>query len=175
MRTNTKAPQVPAPRTHEGAVAARITPIAELQRTVMACLLWEDSFYESGVSVADRIKAVVATTDPVKVAALAVQARTAMKLRHVPLFLARELARNKVNVAPLLAEIIKRPDELTEFLAIYWAGKDKDSPIAASVKRGLAAAFGKFDAYALAKYNRADAIKLRDDSGDPPGWQFSDS
>lgn len=160
MRTNTKAPQVPAPRTHEGTVAARITPIAELQRTVMACLLWEDSFYESGVSVADRIKSLVATTDPVKVAALAVQARTAMKLRHVPLFLARELARNKVNVAPLLAEIIKRPDELTEFLAIYW--KDGKVPLAASVKRGLATAFGKFDAYALGKYNRADAIKLRD-------------
>lgn len=160
MRTNMKAPAVPAPRTHEGAVAVRITPIAELRRTVMACLLWEDSFYESGVAAADRIKALVASTDPVAVAQLAVEARTAMKLRHVPLFLARELVRNKVNVAALLPQIIRRPDELTEFLALYW--QEGKRPLAASVKRGLAAAFRKFDAYALAKYNRADAIKLRD-------------
>lgn len=151
---------MPAPRTHEGAVAARITPIAELRRTVCACLLWEDSFYESGESVGDRIASLVATTDPEAVSALAIEARESMKLRHVPLLLARELARNKVNVASLLARIIQRPDELTEFLALYWKGGK--APLSASVKRGLAAAFQKFNAYQLAKYNRADAIKLRD-------------
>jgi hypothetical protein len=34
--------------------------------------------------------------------------------------------------------------------------------LAAGVKRGLAAAFGKFDEYRLAKYDRASKIKLRD-------------
>ncbi len=160
MRTNLKAPAVPAPRTHEGAVAVRITPINELRRSVLACMLWEDSFYESGEDAAKRIAGLVATTDPEAVAALAIEARTAMKLRHVPLLLARELARRKVNVAGLLPQIIKRPDELTEFLAIYW--RDGKVPLAASVKRGLATAFRKFDSYSLAKYNRADAIKLRD-------------
>lgn len=160
MKTNVKAPVVPARRTHEGAVAKRITPILELRRTVCACLLWEDSFYESGVSVADRIATLCQTTNPDEIAALAIDARTAMKLRHVPLLLARELARRKVNVAALLPQIIQRPDELTEFLALYW--KDGKQPLAASVKRGLASAFTKFSAYSLAKYNRADAIKLRD-------------
>jgi 60 kDa SS-A/Ro ribonucleoprotein len=160
MRTNVKAPSVPAPRTHEGAVAVRITPILELRRTVMCCLLWEDTFYESGVSVAQRITDLCATCDPDAIAALAVEARNAMKLRHVPLLLARELVRRKVNVAALLPQIIQRPDELTEFLALYW--KDGKVPLAASVKRGLAASFQRFNAYALAKYNRADAIKLRD-------------
>lgn len=160
MRTNVKAPSVPAPRTHEGAIAARVTPILELQRSVMACLLWEDSFYESGVSIAERIASLCQTTDPDAIAALAIRARTAMKLRHVPLLLARELARRKVNVAALLPAIVQRPDELTEFLALYW--KDGKAPLAASVKRGLASAFQKFNAYSLAKYNRADAIKLRD-------------
>ncbi len=159
MRLNTAVPHV-AERTHEGAVAARITPLLELRRTVCACLLWEDSFYESGVSIADRIAALVAVVKPDDVVALAIEAREAMKLRHVPLLLARELVRRKVNVAPLLERIIQRPDELTEFLAIYW--KDGKVPLAASVKRGLAKAFGKFSAYSLAKYNRADAIKLRD-------------
>lgn len=157
---NTRAPSVPAPRTHEGAVAARIKPIAELRRTVMCCLLWEDNFYESGESVADRIKNLVAVTKPDEVMALAIEAREQMKLRHVPLKMARELVRNGTNVESLLERIIQRPDELTEFLAIYW--KDGKTPVAASVKRGLAKAFQKFNAYSLAKYNRDNAIKLRD-------------
>lgn len=161
MKLNTKAARAPRPLTHEGAMASRITPISELRRTVMACLLWEDQFYESGVSIADRIATLVQTTDPDAVAQVAIEAREQMKLRHVPLLLARELVRRKVNVAPLLERIVQRPDELTEFLAIYW--KDKaDQPLAASVKRGLAAAFTKFNAYNLAKYNRDGAVKLRD-------------
>lgn len=163
MKTNVKAPVSPAPRTAEGAIAARITPMSELRRTVMACLLWEDDFYESGVSIAKRISALVATTDPEAVAQIAIEAREAMKLRHVPLLLARELVRRGVNVAPLLERIIQRPDELAEFLSIYWQDRDgQKRKIAASVKRGLAAAFRKFDAYSLAKYNRDEAIKLRD-------------
>lgn len=160
MRTNVKAPPVPAKRTHEGAVAKRITPLQELRRTVAACLLWEDTFYESGQSVADRIATLVAVVDPEAVAALAIEARESFKLRHVPLLLVRELARRKVNVAATLARVIQRPDELTEFVALYWQGGKQ--PLSASVKRGLAQAFTKFNAYSLAKYNRDDAVKLRD-------------
>ncbi len=163
MKTNVKAPTTPAPRTAEGAIAARITPHQELRRTVMACLLWEDDFYESGQSIGSRIASLVRTTDPEKVAQIAIEAREAMKLRHVPLLLARELVRHKVNIAPLLERIIQRPDELTEFLSIYWLDRDGSKrKIANSAKRGLAAAIRKFDAYSLAKYNRDEAIKLRD-------------
>jgi hypothetical protein len=56
--------------------------------------------------------------------------------------------------------VIQRADELAEFLAIYW--KDGRQPLSAQVKKGLAAAFSKFDAYALAKYNRDGVVKLRD-------------
>jgi 60 kDa SS-A/Ro ribonucleoprotein len=78
--------------------------------------------------------------------------------------LARELARGtkqaRLVVADLLFDIIQRPDELTEFLAIYW--KEKRQPLSAQVKKGLARAFGKFGAYSFAKYNRDGAVKLRD-------------
>lgn len=160
MKINTKAPAVPAPRTHEGAVAHRIGAIDELRRTVMACLLWEDTFYENGVDVATRIQNLVKEIPALAVMDIAIEARTRMHLRHVPLLLARSLAAQRINVADLLPAIIQRPDELTEFLAIYW--KDGKQPLAASVKRGLAAAFARFDAYQLAKYNRDEAIKLRD-------------
>src|SRR4051812_30101878 len=123
-------------------------------------MLWEDAFYEDGQSIAARIKDLVSKVPAEDVAALAVRARMEMKLRHVPLLLARELVRNKYNVASLLPQIINRPDELGEFLTLYW--KDGRRPIASSVKRGLAAAFTKFNEYSLAKYNRDVGIKLRD-------------
>lgn len=149
--------------THEGAVAANIFPLQELRRTVMACMLWEDSFYEDGQSVADRIKNLVPRCKAEDVMAMAITARTDMKLRHVPLLLVREMARHASHrwlVADTLYGIIQRPDELTEFLAIYW--KDGKCPLSAQVKKGLARAFAKFNEYQLAKYDRDGAVKLRD-------------
>jgi 60 kDa SS-A/Ro ribonucleoprotein len=150
-------------QTHEGAVAQRLSPKAELRRTVLTCLLWEDSFYEQGSAMATRIASLVLQCKPEDVAALAREARAAMRLRHVPLFLTRELARRK-GAGPLVADtlesVIERADELGEFVALYW--KEKKQPLSAGVKRGLARAFTKFDAYQLAKYNRDSQVKLRD-------------
>lgn len=149
--------------THEGARAKHINMEQYLRRSVMSCLLWEKEFYEDGQAIADRIANFVPMVAPKVVADIAVEARTKMKLRHAPLFLVREMARqpeHKGLVAKTLAQIIQRPDELTEFLAIYW--KEKKQPLSAQVKKGLAAAFAKFDEYQLAKYNRDGAVKLRD-------------
>ena len=149
--------------THEGAPAHRLTPEQELRRSVLACLLWESQFYEDGVEIAGRIRELVPKVKPEKVAMLAVEARTKMKLRHAPLLLVREMARlatHRALVADTLEQVIQRADELAEFIAIYW--KDGRAPLSAQVKKGLAAAFPKFDEYALAKYNRDGPIKLRD-------------
>jgi 60 kDa SS-A/Ro ribonucleoprotein len=149
--------------THEGAPARAISPEQELRRSVLACLLWEDTFYESGQSIVDRIAALVPQVPADRVATLAIEARSQMHLRHAPLMLVREMARHASHlpyVRATLAAVIQRADELAEFLALYW--KDKKQPIARSVQRGLADAFKKFDAYSLAKYNRDNPIKLRD-------------
>ena len=134
-----------------------------MRRSVLACLLWENQFYESGVEIAGRIADIVPKVAAEKVAALAVEAREKMKLRHAPLLLVREMARHTSHrglVAETLARVIQRADELSEFVAIYW--KDGRVPLSAQVKKGLAAAFPKFDEYALAKYNRDGPVKLRD-------------
>ena len=147
--------------TAEGGKAKQINPELQLRRSVMACMLWEKSFYEDGHDIASRIAALVPMVKPEKVAQIAIEARK--KLRHVPLLIVREMARHKEHkalVGSTLAEVIQRPDELTEFMAIYW--KDGKTPISAQVKKGLASAFGKFSEYALSKYNRNGAIKLRD-------------
>jgi 60 kDa SS-A/Ro ribonucleoprotein len=150
-------------RTHEGGPAKAITPEQALRRSVLACMLWEDEFYEDGVQIAGRIRELVPKVDAARVAALAVEAREAMKLRHVPLLLVREMARHATHrslVAQTLARVIQRADELSEFMAIYWA--DGRAPLSGQVKKGLAAAFTKFDEYALAKYDRAGVVRLRD-------------
>jgi 60 kDa SS-A/Ro ribonucleoprotein len=161
-RTNLKMKSAPI-FTHEGAQAERVTNELQLRRSVMSCMLFEDEFYEDGKTISDRIGQLIAKVDPQKVFDIAIEARENMKLRHIPLLLAREMARlphHKGLVRYLLPRIIKRADELAEFLAIYW--KEKRQPLSAQVKKGLAEAFLKFDEYALAKYNRDNAIKLKD-------------
>lgn len=157
--------------TREGARATRFTPEMELKRALMNCLLWEDQFYEDGVAIADRIRALVPKVAPAKVAQLAIEAREVMKLRHAPLLVIREMARSEKHralVADTLTQVIQRPDEMTELLAIYWADalgpmqQRKRQPVSAQVKKGLARALTKFDAYQLAKWDRDGAVRIRD-------------
>jgi 60 kDa SS-A/Ro ribonucleoprotein len=151
--------------THEGAPAARIDALAQLERSVMSCLLWESEFYEDGQTIGQRIAGLVKQVPAADVARVAIQAKEDMRLRHVPLLLARELMRTKEGRAQakgLFPRVILRPDDITEFLAIYWKG-NKDEPLAKQVKKGLGDSFRKFDEYQLAKYNGGQkAVKLRD-------------
>jgi len=150
-------------KTHEGAVAQKVNPRLELRRTVLTCLLWEDTFYEKGSKIVERIADLAAKNKAEDVAAIAREARDKMQLRHVPLFLVRELARRKgagTLVAETLDRVIQRADELGEFVTLYWTPRKQ--PLSAGVKRGLAKAFTKFDAYQLAKYDRDGVVKLRD-------------
>ncbi len=153
MKTNVK--NAGASKTHEGGLStATITAAQELRRTVMTCLLWEDSFYESGVSSTDRMKELLKKTSFDDAAQIAIDAREKMKLRHVPLFLVRELLRNHSGrkVGDLVARVIQRPDELGELMALYW--KDgKDQPLPSQLKIGLARALKKFNEYQLAKWS----------------------
>lgn len=150
--------------TAEGAKASHINPQQQLRRLVMSCLLWEDGFYTDGKTIAQSIADTIPLVDPQECAQIAWEARNKHHLRHVGLHIVREMARlprHKRYVSRTLQNIIQRPDELTEFLAIYWC--DNKQPLSAKVKQGLAYAFRKFDKYSLAKYNRTDkAIKLRD-------------
>ena len=163
MKLNVKTAQKSRTKekTFEGAPAYNPTAEKQLRRAVLSCLLWEDTFYEDGVSIADRIKTLVPKVSPNKVMDLAIEARSKFNMRHVPLYLMRELARKAPKgYKEALVKVIQRADELTEFLAIYW--KDGKEVLASQVKKGLAEAFKKFDEYSLAKYNRDGNVKLKD-------------
>lgn len=144
-----------------GTYVPKITPEQTLNRVVLASMLWEDQFYLDGKSHADVVKSLVGKVDASKVSELAIKARGEFKLRHIPLLLARELARiGKLSAATLNA-VIQRPDEMGEFMSLYWS--DGRQPVSNQVKKGLAAAFLKFNEYQLAKWNKnSAAVKLRD-------------
>ncbi len=183
MKTNTSN-TFPAQHTHEGAVADRTTAAKELRRTIMCCLLFENTFYESGNDIGKRIEELCKIVPNMTIYGLALEARNDMYLRHVPLFLAVQIARKRIKtrvgyetgsndcLAHLLPQIIQRADELTEFLAIYWkdtprtgdVGRKKrvGEPLSAGVRKGLGAAFGNFNAHQLAKYNSKSEFKLSD-------------
>jgi 60 kDa SS-A/Ro ribonucleoprotein len=162
MKTNT-APKTIAAFTYEGAPAVRITPTQSLRRLVLSCLLFEDQFYVDGQSCADMIHAAADKVPLQELADLAVEARSKFNLRHVPLWLLVKLierGRGSALVSETIAKTIQRADEMGELLALYWkAGK---RPLAKQLQKGLAMAFGRFGAYALAKYDRDGAVKLRD-------------
>ena len=149
--------------THEGAPAKHINAEMMLRRSVMSCLLWEREFYEDGESITSRIAGLVPKVKAEAVAEIAAECREKMKLRHMTLFIVREMARHATHkhlVSATLARIIQRADELSEFVALYW--KNGKRPLSAQVKKGLASAFTKFSEYDLAKYNRDGSVKLRD-------------
>jgi hypothetical protein len=156
--------------THQGAVAQRINPEQQLRRLVLAHLLWEDQFYVEGHESAELLRDAIKNVSAEKVAEIAIEAREKQKLRHVPLFICREMAALSTHrsvVAETLARVIQRPDELAEYMSLYdpnylKRGSGERQPLSAQSKRGLAQAFGKFDAYQLAKYNRDNGVKLRD-------------
>lgn len=167
MKTNTKAVDY---RTDDvqlaggfGAFAAKQDAEALLRRAVLANLLWENAAYEGGDTIANTIRELIPRVDPATVAAIAIEARTKQKLRHVPLLLAREMARldtHKHLVGDLLPQIILRADEPSEFLSLYW--QEGKQPLSKQVKVGLARSFERFNAYNLAKYNQDKQVKLRD-------------
>ena len=144
-----------------GTPVRAISKEAQLTRMTLAHMLWEDQFYIDGISSAKIMSDLVKECKPEFVKDLAIKARTSFKLRHVPLLLAREVARHGQLRADDLNSIIQRPDEMSEFVSIYW--KDKKEPISHQVKLGLAKAFKKFNEYSLAKWDKnSAAVSLRD-------------
>ncbi len=167
MRSNVAT--VNTERTHEGAPARILKPTPQLVRQVATCMLFENTFYEKGDTIAEEIAKTCAVADPQEIARVAIMAREDFKLRHVPLFLLAQLDKRRAEVAGLLAStvarVVQRPDELAEALSVLQKvnpGRPLKKILSAGMKKGLAHAFRKFSPYQLAKWNRDNAIKLRD-------------
>lgn len=154
--------------THGGSKAVAIKPIEQLERSVMSCLLWENEFYEEGESITQRIAELVKQCSAEEVADIAIRAKRDMRIRHVPLFLTRELLRTKEGrkqMIKVIPEVIVRPDDITELLAMYIGEKKGRTPakLPNQLRKHLGEAFEKFSEYQFAKYNGGKkAVTLKD-------------
>ena len=149
--------------TNEGAPAKRINSNQQLSRSVMSCLLWENEFYEDGKLIAERIMQEADACQPAFVASLAVKARHEAGLRHAPLLLLLSLIKRGGGsmTADAINAVIRRPDEMTELVAMYLAF-NPGKGITNAMRKGLAKAFERFDEYQLGKYDRDGKVLLRD-------------
>lgn len=162
MKTNVVAKHMA--RTHEGALSPILNASARLRRMVMSCMLFEDTFYVDGKKIAEAITEEAKRVSFDEIAAIAIDAREKMKLRHAPLWLTLAAIRKGETgrkVGDLIATVIQRADEVAELVSMYWADQP-NAPLTKQMKVGLARALKKFDAYQLAKYNRDAPVKLRD-------------
>lgn len=173
MRSNRGKNRYVGPNaTHEGGPITEITNEQALRRSVASCLLWEDTFYEDGMSVSDRIMQLALECEPEIVSALAVEARDRMKLRHVPLWLCVALLKSASGTSiprNTIAASVRRADEISELLVLYWAAHKRAARstephrLPHQLKKGLQQAFLKFDNYQLDKYRGAgNPVSLRD-------------
>jgi len=178
---NTKpTPISTAVKSHEGGVVFQATGYQELCDRVLTSFFGEDKFYETAKASDNKLKNLihsVAKHDPLFVAKLAVLAREEFKLRSVSQVLVAELSqiyRGDSRLKAAIARVVQRPDDMTEILSyIISSAKTEKLPngrtrkinkaIPNSIKKGLAEAFIKFDAYQLSKYGSTKKeVSLKD-------------
>lgn len=168
MQTNTPS-RLASSTTHEG---LRVRPqgvMAELTRTASACMLFENTFYESGENIAKRMYDLTLRVPSLRdVLVLAQDLRHRHGLRHAPLWLLNAAldhptaAENKDAIETVIANVCgSRGDMPGEMLALYRKDNAK-RPIAKVLQRGLARAIESFSSYSLQKYAARGAYRLRD-------------
>lgn len=148
--------------TYEGGKASHIGFEEKLQRTVLCCLLNEDTFYEDGESIKDRIKEYMGKVSTEFAIATLNKAKHEYHLRHTPLFMLTVLASQGKLTKELVYSTVTRVDDITELLAMYLEdGKKKSLP--KQLQKGLAMSFDKFDEYQFGKYKGSKkTVSLKD-------------
>jgi hypothetical protein len=146
--------------THEGGKAANLKDAQVLRKLVLTSMLFEDSFYVDGATVAGQIEEIASRSSAEVLSALATDARTKYKLRHIPMLLCRILQSRGELRPEVLSSILRRADEPAEFLALLWE-KGK-TPVPAATKKGISLALTHYDEYQMAKWGRKPPITLRD-------------
>lgn len=46
-------------KTHEGGASCHLSALQQLRRSVLTCMLWEDTYYESGKTISQRIEGLI--------------------------------------------------------------------------------------------------------------------
>ena len=146
-------------RTHEGGPAKTITPELELRRSVLACMLWEKQFYEDGVEIAGRIAELVPKVEAGQGCRPrdrgARDDRSCVTRRCI--WCGRWRGTRRTGLSWVRRWRTRHPARRRADRVPCHLLEGRKVPLSAQVKKGLARAFGKFDAYELAKYDRPGA------------------
>lgn len=142
------------PDTHNlaGGQAHAQDPKVELASLLLTNFVTDQFYRDSGASVA-RLKELLKTVDPKFAAKAAIFARNEFGMRSISHVVAGEIAGTVSGeqwTKNFHRDVVRRPDDMTEIVSYYLATYGK--PLPAALKKGLAAAFAKFDGYQLAKY-----------------------
>ncbi len=128
-----------------GGKAYSQSPEVELVSTLLTSFA-QDQFYQSANDTFARVKELIVDTDK------QFYARTQFGMRSISHVVASELARHigkELWAKDFYSAVIHRPDDMTEILSYH---SSKNGKFTNAMKKGFALAFGKFDAYSLAKY-----------------------
>ena len=125
----------------------------------------QDQFYRSAEQSFDELKQLLTEVDPAFAARAAVYARHEFGMRSITHVLAAELApyaSGKPWAKGFYDRIVRRPDDMTEILAYYFA-QEGNKTVPNALRVGFARAFDRFDGYQLAKYRKGGKqVKLVD-------------
>lgn len=152
------------------------SPEQTLFEVVVSTFYGADSMYENAddkvTRLRDSLLSVIKThgnRGVVFTINLAKFSREEMYMRTMPIVLVVELAKiirdlklEVIGMKNCVTSVINRADELTDFYAYALTvfGSKREIPL--SIKKGVAAAFNKFDAYQFGKYNRDSGLRFRD-------------
>lgn len=134
-----------------GGGAYKQTPELELISILLTSFA-NDSFYRTADETFERLKELIRICDKRFVAQAAIYARTQFGMRSITHCVTSELAKHISGdewAKDFYSAVIYRPDDMTEILSYHTSRNGK---LPNSMKKGLAKAFDKFDAYTLAKY-----------------------
>lgn len=156
MKTNVKASIM-------ASTPKDLSSFEKLRRTCCTALLGEDTFYENGESIKDRVSSYMDDITSKQANEALRIAKEDNKLRHMPLFLIKGMLKKGWVDADTVSKVCTRPDDITEILAMYWQDPDNKHCLPKKLVKGLQKSFNSFDQYQLSKYLAKDkAIKLKD-------------
>jgi 60 kDa SS-A/Ro ribonucleoprotein len=114
----------------------------------------QEQFYRTEKQTVDRLYDLIERLPDKSFAAkAAIYARNEFGMRSISHLVAAVLAfgvKKETWTKSFFEKVVRRPDDITEILACYMANFGK--PVPNALKKGLAAAFSKFDGYQLGKY-----------------------
>lgn len=136
-----------------GGEAFKTSPKLELVSILLTSFV-QDQFYRTGDETVSQLTNLIdQISDKTFPAKAAIYARNEFGMRSISHVVAGELAsrvKGEQWTKSFYDQVVRRPDDITEILSYYLSKNGK--PVPNSLKKGLAQAFGKFDAYQLAKY-----------------------